>query len=778
MKKKLLFFASFVLILVALFALGSSSAYASEYKMGDVNMDGAVNTRDVVLVKQSIVGMIDLTDEQKAYADVYDDGTNTVNTRDVVLMLQHIVGMDVELGHTHVMIKTNRKDATCTEDGNIEYWSCSTCGKHYADPDGVREITLSEAVIVASHSLTHHETKSASCTEDGNIEYWSCAACNKNYSDADANTEVATVVVDASHNLTHHNAESATCTEDGNIEYWSCSACNQNFSDINATAEVTNTVIAASHSLTHHEAKVATCTEDGNIEYWSCTACNKNYSDANAITEIEVSNTVIVASHSLTHHEAKIATCTEEGNIEYYTCSCGKWFTNHTATAEITDKDSVVIEKDEHEYTELKKTNTQHWYECSCGDKSCVENHKGGIASCTELAECQVCDEEYGNLSNHNFIEKRIEQDYLVSKATCVSRAVYFYSCICGEKGEDVYEVGEFAEHVWEEVKCGEKRKCKKCNLVSEEVIEHEWSEGFITIQATCSGNGVMTYICTNCLDKKMESIPMLAHAYSIQTEIKKPTCIEEGVVSSICSKCGNTVISYIDKTEHVYSNEWVIDEEATCIKKGQKSYHCLNCDNKKDITIIEARGHVEMLDNPVAATCNKEGKTAGSHCSVCEIVIIPQETISKLSHSYGSWITSKQPTNLETGSEYRTCSKCGSRENRTIEKITAVKVTVTVSTQDYIKNYFNTKPYVSKILITENGSGYDVAITVSWNLKKLLIMRCISKMKGGASYDSEVDCLSGGSYSRTIKFENVSSGTKTVTIQLRDYLYAGGTYS
>ncbi len=328
-----------------------------------------------------------------------------------------------KLDHTHVMTKTNRKEATCTADGNIEYWSCSSCGKHYADQDGVREIAISETVIAASHNLTHHEAKAATCTVDGNIEYWSCSVCNKNYSDANATTEVDTVVIAASHNLTHHEAKSATCTVDGNIEYWSCSVCNKNYSDANATTEVDTVVVAASHSLTHHEAKTATCTVDGNIEYWSCSACNKNYSDANATAE--VATVVIAASHSLTHHEAKTATCTEDGNIEYWSCSvCNKNYSDANATTEV---DTVVVAAS-HSLThhEAKPAtcgeagNVEYW-SCSLCNKNYADanataelddvivtvehnltHHEAKTATCTENGNieywsCSVCNKNYSD---------------------------------------------------------------------------------------------------------------------------------------------------------------------------------------------------------------------------------------------------------------------------------------------------------------------------------------------------------------------------------------------
>ncbi|MCI7769973.1 MAG: leucine-rich repeat domain-containing protein [Christensenellaceae bacterium] len=44
------------------------------------------------------------------------------------------------------------------------------------------------------HNLVKHEAKTATCTEDGNIEYWSCSVCHKNYSDENATVEVSEIV--------------------------------------------------------------------------------------------------------------------------------------------------------------------------------------------------------------------------------------------------------------------------------------------------------------------------------------------------------------------------------------------------------------------------------------------------------------------------------------------------------------------------------------------------------------------------------------------------------
>ena len=50
-------------------------------------------------------------------------------------------------------------------------------------------------------------------------------------------------------------------------------------------------------------------------------------------------------------------------------------------------------------------------------------------------------------------------------------------------------------------------------------------------------------------------------------------------------------------------------------------------------IVVLQHQGN-EVPDESVPATCTKTGLTAGSHCTVCNTAIIPQETIPALGHS------------------------------------------------------------------------------------------------------------------------------------------------
>lgn len=51
--------------------------------------------------------------------------------------------------HTHTLVKTDKVDATCINDGNIEYYHCTdeTCNKLFTDKDGKNEISIEQTII-------------------------------------------------------------------------------------------------------------------------------------------------------------------------------------------------------------------------------------------------------------------------------------------------------------------------------------------------------------------------------------------------------------------------------------------------------------------------------------------------------------------------------------------------------------------------------------------------------------------------------------------------------
>ena len=116
------------------------------------------------------------------------------------------------MGHT--LAKTEAEAATCTEAGNIDYWTCGTCKKLFSDAEGTTEIEEKDTVVAAKgHTLTKTEAEAATCTEAGNIEYWTCSECGKIFSDEKGETEISqeeTVVAAEGHNLTKTEAKDAS----------------------------------------------------------------------------------------------------------------------------------------------------------------------------------------------------------------------------------------------------------------------------------------------------------------------------------------------------------------------------------------------------------------------------------------------------------------------------------------------------------------------------------------------------------------------------------------
>lgn len=87
------------------------------------------------------------------------------------------------------------------------------------------------------------------------------------------------------------------------------------------------------------------------------------------------------------------------------------------------------------------------------------------------------------------------------------------------------------------------------------------------------------------------------------------------------------------DATDKVHSHSWItknVIKKATCTAAGSKVENCASCDATRTVT-IPAKGHTVVKDAAVAPTVFADGKTEGSHCSVCGTVIEKQNTIAKV---------------------------------------------------------------------------------------------------------------------------------------------------
>lgn len=53
------------------------------------------------------------------------------------------------LKNIHTLILVDAKSATCEENGNIEYYKCTSCSKYFADEEGSNEINLEDTIVEA-----------------------------------------------------------------------------------------------------------------------------------------------------------------------------------------------------------------------------------------------------------------------------------------------------------------------------------------------------------------------------------------------------------------------------------------------------------------------------------------------------------------------------------------------------------------------------------------------------------------------------------------------------
>lgn len=99
--------------------------------------------------------------------------------------------VNVKFNVKHNAIKVERKNPTCTEKGNIEYWYCEACRKYFQDEALTKELKQEETILPATgHNLTKVDEKKPTVDAAGNIEYWHCEVCNKYFSDEKAEHEI------------------------------------------------------------------------------------------------------------------------------------------------------------------------------------------------------------------------------------------------------------------------------------------------------------------------------------------------------------------------------------------------------------------------------------------------------------------------------------------------------------------------------------------------------------------------------------------------------------
>ena len=372
-----------------------------------------------------------------------------------------------------------------------------------------------------------------------------------------------------------------------------------------------------------------------------------------------------VCGWKMSDHTGGTATCKEKA-----TCTiCGQKYGNLAA----------------HNYkTEWSTDETNHWHECSvCGDKKDEAAHiPGAAATETTPQTCTICGyvikAALGH--THNFNQKNTSETYLKSAATCTKKAVYYYSCTCGEKGTETFESGELAAHAYKTTwsndnashwhscyVCGDKKdeevhidknKDHNCDVCGKKMTDHTGGTATCKDRATCSICGekygslaghvyktIWSYDETNhwhecsvCGSKKDEE----AHIPGEEaTETTHQTC-------TVCGYVIKAAIGHVHSYTEKNTDEKYLKTPATCTAKAVYYYSC-SCGNKGTETFESG----DMLAHSWGTVWVSDGSKHWHECTVCKT------KGDEADHAF-EWKIDKEATVTEAGAKHEECKICG----------------------------------------------------------------------------------------------------------------------
>ncbi len=285
-------------------------------------------------------------------------------------------------------------------------------------------------------------------------------------------------------------------------------------------------------------------------------------------------------------------------------------------------------------------------------DEAVIENNIP--AKCTvdgsydEVVYCSVCDEELSRegkvhtAPGHTPADAVIENDVPAKCTVDGSYDEVVYCSVCDEELSRVGKVHTAPGH-------------KKGEAVKENELLGSCLEG---------GSYEEVFYCTVCseeLSREKVDVPVGKHTPGAPVVENKvvATCIVPASHDEVvyCTGCGeeisrNTVIgSTVDHKPAKAVKENI--REATCTRSGSYDnvVRCSVCLAEISRTTVDtgAKGHTIVVDKAVEPTCTQTGKTVGSHCSVCNVVIVAQTTVPAKGHNI-VYDRGYEPTCTRTG--------------------------------------------------------------------------------------------------------------------------------
>ena len=264
-------------------------------------------------------------------------------------------GYDKTVPHTHNLTLVPAKAPTCTEKGNTAYYTCDGCDKWFEDATGASEITDKTSVILAA---TGH---SASDWKSDNTDHWkecTVVGCGVIIEGSKAAHTAGEWIIDTP----------ATATTSGS-KHKECTVCGYTMA---------TETIPATGGGEHTHSYGSEWKNDADNHWHECSCGDKKDTAAHTAGEWII-DTPATATTSGTKHK-KCTICGYTMTIETIPATGGE----HT-----------------HSYgSDWKNDATNHWHECSCGDKAdkaahdfkwVVDKEATATQKGSKHEECKVC---------------------------------------------------------------------------------------------------------------------------------------------------------------------------------------------------------------------------------------------------------------------------------------------------------------------------------------------------------------------------------------------------
>ncbi len=127
---------------------------------------------------------------------------------------------------------------------------------------------------------------------------------------------------------------------------------------------------------------------------------------------------------------------------------------------------------------------------------------------------------------------------------------------ICKRCGYEESKVTKGGHVIDPHATCLSEGFCKICGAVCEKPLGHDWDNGTVTTQPTCTEEGVKTFVCKrDSSHVKTAPVPALGHDY--KTSVTSPTCTAHGETLYTCTRCSD---SYMVSDPNGSWSDWTED--------------------------------------------------------------------------------------------------------------------------------------------------------------------------------------------------------------------------